>query len=84
MRQPDLVAACVDAMKAEVDVPVTVKCRLGVDEQESEEALDRMADAVFAAGADALWVHARKAWLQGLSPKENRTCLRWTIGASTG
>ena len=72
MRTPDLVADCVAAMKAAVAVPVTVKCRLGVDEQDPEEALDRLADAVIAAGADALWVHARKAWLSGLSPKQNR------------
>jgi tRNA-dihydrouridine synthase A len=72
MRTPELVAECVAAMKAAVAVPVTVKCRLGVDEQDPEEALDRLADAVLTAGADALWVHARKAWLQGLSPKENR------------
>ncbi|MTH97560.1 tRNA dihydrouridine(20/20a) synthase DusA [Roseibium sp. RKSG952] len=72
MQDPDLVASCVSAMKAEVSIPVTVKCRIGVDEQDPEVALDAMADKVFAAGADALWVHARKAWLQGLSPKENR------------
>lgn len=72
MRTPDLVAECVSAMKAEVSVPVTVKCRIGVDEQDPEIALDEIADKVIAAGADALWVHARKAWLQGLSPKENR------------
>lgn len=72
MRTPDLVAECVAAMKAEVTVPVTVKCRIGVDEQDPETALDEIADKVIAAGADALWVHARKAWLQGLSPKENR------------
>jgi tRNA-dihydrouridine synthase A len=72
MEEPELVAACVEAMKAAVDIPVTVKCRIGVDEQDTEVALDRMADAVFAAGSDALWVHARKAWLKGLSPKENR------------
>jgi tRNA-dihydrouridine synthase A len=72
MRTPALVAECVAAMKAAVSVPVTVKCRLGVDEQDPEAALDELADAVLAAGADALWVHARKAWLQGLSPKENR------------
>jgi tRNA-dihydrouridine synthase A len=53
-------------------VPVTVKCRIGVDDQDPEAALSAMADAVFTAGADALVVHARKAWLQGLSPKENR------------
>ena len=72
MRTPGLVAECVAAMKAVVAVPVTVKCRIGVDEQDPEIALDALADAVLAAGADALWVHARKAWLQGLSPKENR------------
>jgi tRNA-dihydrouridine synthase A len=72
MREPELVGAGVAAMKAAVRVPVTVKCRIGVDEQDPEEALDRMAHSVVAAGADALVVHARKAWLQGLSPKENR------------
>ena len=73
MAEPALVAECVAAMKAAVAVPVTVKCRIGIDDQDPEEALDRLADAVVAAGADALWVHARKAWLAGLSPKENRT-----------
>lgn len=73
MREPLLVGECVAAMKAEVKIPVTVKCRLGVDEQDIETALDAMADAVFAAGCDALIVHARKAWLKGLSPKDNRT-----------
>jgi tRNA-dihydrouridine synthase A len=72
MREPELVGAGVAAMKAAVRVPVTVKCRIGVDDQDPEEALDRMAHSVVAAGADALVVHARKAWLQGLSPKENR------------
>jgi tRNA-dihydrouridine synthase A len=72
MREPAIVGACVAAMKAVVDVPVTVKCRLGVDDQDIETALDDLADAVVAAGADAIWVHARKAWLSGLSPKENR------------
>lgn len=72
MKVPDLVAECVAAMKGAVSIPVTVKCRIGVDEQDVEEALDSLADRVFTAGADALWVHARKAWLQGLSPKENR------------
>lgn len=72
MRTPELVAECVSAMKAAVPVPVTVKCRIGVDDQDIEEALDRLTDDVLAAGADAIWVHARKAWLQGLSPKENR------------
>ncbi|MER8388331.1 tRNA dihydrouridine(20/20a) synthase DusA [Mesorhizobium sp. M1380] len=72
MKAPVLVADCVAAMKAAVKIPVTVKCRIGVDEQDPEAALDALADGVFAAGADALWVHARKAWLEGLSPKENR------------
>jgi tRNA-dihydrouridine synthase A len=72
MLEPKLVGECVAAMKAAVAVPVTVKCRIGVDAQDSEEALDALADSVIAAGADALWVHARKAWLSGLSPKENR------------
>lgn len=72
MATPELVAECVAAMKARVRVPVTVKCRIGIDDQDPEEALDRLADAVVAAGADAIIVHARKAWLKGLSPKENR------------
>ena len=72
MREPVLVAECVAAIRATVEVPVTVKCRLGVDEQDTETALDALADAVLATGCDALWVHARKAWLRGLSPKENR------------
>jgi tRNA-dihydrouridine synthase A len=72
MREPALVGDSVAAMVAAVRVPVTVKCRLGVDEQDTETALDALADAVVAAGAAALIVHARKAWLDGLSPKENR------------
>lgn len=72
MRTPALVAECVAAMKAEVSIPVTVKCRIGVDEQDTEIALDELSDAVLEAGADGLIVHARKAWLEGLSPKENR------------
>jgi len=72
MAAPQLVAECVSAMKASVAVPVTVKCRLGIDGQDPEAALDAFAAAVKPAGADALIVHARKAWLDGLSPKENR------------
>lgn len=72
MREPTLVGECVAAMKAAVSIPVTVKCRIGVDDQDPEEALDSLANAVVAAGTDALWVHARKAWLDGLSPKQNR------------
>lgn len=72
MREPALVGDCVAAMKAAVAVPVTVKCRIGVDDQDPEAALDALTASVRAAGVDALTVHARKAWLQGLSPKENR------------
>tara|TARA_R110002020_G_scaffold34066_26_gene103751 strand:- start:22849 stop:23805 length:957 start_codon:yes stop_codon:yes gene_type:complete len=72
MREPELVGACVVAMKSVSDVPVTVKCRIGVDDQDPEIALPALARAVSDAGADAIWVHARKAWLDGLSPKENR------------
>jgi tRNA-dihydrouridine synthase A len=72
MAEPQLVAACVAAMKRAVGIPVTVKCRLGIDDQDPETALDALARGVVASGADALVVHARKAWLNGLSPKENR------------
>ncbi len=72
MQTPDVVARCVSAMKEAVSVPVTVKCRIGVDDQDVEVALDTLTDLTLDAGADALWVHARKAWLKGLSPKENR------------
>jgi len=73
MREPELVGACVGAMKAAVAAPVTVKCRIGVDDQDPEEALGIFAQTVIGAGADALIVHARKAWLKGLSPKDNRS-----------
>jgi tRNA-dihydrouridine synthase A len=72
MAEPALVGDCVAAMKAAVDIPVTVKCRIGIDDQDPEQALDTLAQAVVAAGTDALIVHARKAWLKGLSPRENR------------
>jgi tRNA-dihydrouridine synthase A len=72
MAEPELVATCVAAMKRAVRIPVTVKCRIGIDDQDPGTALDALAHAVVAAGADALIVHARKAWLNGLSPKENR------------
>jgi tRNA-dihydrouridine synthase A len=72
MAEPALVAQGVDAMKRAVNIPVTVKCRLGIDDQDPEMALDALARSVVGAGADALIVHARKAWLNGLSPKENR------------
>jgi len=72
MAEPALVGDCVAAMKATIAVPVTVKCRIGIDDQDPEDALEIFAQAVEQAGADALIVHARKAWLNGLSPKENR------------
>ena len=73
MREPELVAECVAAMAAAFDAPVTVKCRIGVDEQEPHAALFAFAQAVKEAGAAALIVHARKALLDGLSPKDNRS-----------
>ncbi len=72
MAEPALVADCVAAMKRAVAVPVTVKCRLGIDDQDPEQSLFTLVAAVKAAGADAVIVHARKAWLKGLSPRENR------------
>jgi len=72
MAEPALVAEGVAAMRRAVGIPVTVKCRIGIDDQDPEIALDTLARGVVAAGADALIVHARKAWLNGLSPRENR------------
>lgn len=72
MTAPALVGDCVAAMKQAAAVPVTVKCRIGVDDQDPEQALESLTCAVEQAGVDALIVHARKAWLDGLSPKQNR------------
>lgn len=72
MRSPDLVAQSVKAMKSVCDIPITVKCRIGVDDQDEYADLQRFTEAVTEAGVDSLCVHARKAWLKGLSPKENR------------
>jgi tRNA-dihydrouridine synthase A len=72
MAEPQRVGDCIAGMKAAVRIPVTVKCRIGIDEQDPEESLDVFTRAVSAAGADAVIVHARKAWLQGLSPRQNR------------
>jgi tRNA-dihydrouridine synthase A len=72
MAEPALVGDGVAAMKAAAAIPVTVKCRIGIDEQDPEAGLAVFADAIERAGADALIVHARKAWLKGLSPKQNR------------
>ena len=72
MREPDLVVECMAAIKAAVRVPATVKCRIGVDDQDPEESLFGLVDRCAAAGIGTFIVHSRKAWLQGLSPKENR------------
>ena len=72
MQEPALVGDCVAAMRAAVTIPVTVKCRIGVDDQNPEEALPALIKACSAAGVSHFAVHARKAWLDGLSPKENR------------
>ena len=72
MREPALVADCVAAMRAAVKLPITVKCRIGVDDQDPEQALRALIENCAAAGVNVFAVHARKAWLEGLSPKENR------------
>src|SRR5207253_2016732 len=72
MAEPALVGDCVAAMTAAVNLPVTVKCRIGIDDQDPEEALEALTCVVERAGVAALIVHARKAWLEGLSPRENR------------
>jgi tRNA-dihydrouridine synthase A len=72
MAEPDLVANCVAAMKAAVSIPVTVKCRIAIDDLPARETLFTFIDKVSAAGCEIFTVHARKAWLKGLSPKENR------------
>src|SRR5689334_22100924 len=72
MREPDLVGDCVAAMRAAVRIPVTVKCRIGVDDQDPEAALSGFVETVARAGCDTFIVHARKAMLKGLSPKDNR------------
>lgn len=72
MERPGLVADCVRAMQAETDAPVTVKCRIGVDDQDPETVLPHFIETLAGAGVRHVIIHARKAWLQGLSPKENR------------
>ncbi len=72
MGHPEKVAAAVKAMQAAVSIPVTVKCRIGIDDQDEDADLARFIDIVASAGCEVFTVHARKAWLQGLSPKENR------------
>ncbi len=72
MAEPDLVGQCLSAMGDAAGRPITVKCRIGIDDQDAEESLDRFIDGVAEAGCRTFIVHARKAWLKGLSPKENR------------
>jgi tRNA-dihydrouridine synthase A len=72
MREPELVADCMAAIRSAVSIPATVKCRIGVDDQEPATSLFATVDACAAVGIEVFIVHARKAWLQGLSPKENR------------
>lgn len=73
MEEPDLVAECVAAMQGKVKIPVTVKCRIGIDEQDNFEFLDTFVSKIKPTGCKTIIIHARKAWLSGLSPKENRT-----------
>jgi tRNA-dihydrouridine synthase A len=72
MAEPQLVADCIAAMQAAVKIPVTVKCRIGIDDQDEETALQNFIETIAKTGCKTFIVHARKAWLQGLSPKENR------------
>jgi tRNA-dihydrouridine synthase A len=83
MREPELVADCVRAMRATVDIPVTVKHRIGLDRDDSYHLVQRFVESVAAAGCDTFIVHARNAWLSGLSPKENREvpALRYDVVA---
>ena len=72
MAEPELVARCMTAMAQASDIPMTVKCRIGIDDMDEETGLDEFVDAVAASGVRHIYLHARKAWLNGLSPKENR------------
>lgn len=72
MREPKQVANCIVAMREQVDIPITVKCRIGVDNDDSYKFLTQFVDTIVAAGCETLIVHARKAWLKGLNPKQNR------------
>ncbi|WP_146346956.1 tRNA dihydrouridine(20/20a) synthase DusA [Falsiphaeobacter marinintestinus] len=72
MKDPGLVAECVTAMRSTIDTEITVKCRIGVDDQEPEDVLPEFLARISAAGCERVTIHARKAWLKGLSPKENR------------
>ncbi|MGH1376606.1 MAG: tRNA dihydrouridine(20/20a) synthase DusA [Alphaproteobacteria bacterium] len=73
MTEPNLVAESFHAMQSAINIPVTIKCRIGIDEQDSFEFLDKFISTIHDAGCKTFIIHARKAWLKGLSPKENRT-----------
>jgi len=72
MKEPELVAKCISNMKKSVNIPVTVKCRIGVDDMDQDAQLDRFIEQVSFEGCNTFIIHARKAWLKGLSPKDNR------------
>ena len=72
MKEPKLVASCINKMKKSTNIPVTVKCRIGVDNMNTDKHLDHFVEEVSSAGCDTFIIHARKAWLSGLSPKDNR------------
>ena len=72
MAEPALVAECVTAMRGATDLPVTIKCRIGIDDMDPEAGLDDFVSHIAGAGVGVVYLHARKAWLKGLSPKENR------------
>lgn len=72
MKEPKLVASCINKMKKSTNIPVTVKCRIGVDNMNTDQHLDHFVEEVSSAGCDTFIIHARKAWLSGLSPKDNR------------
>ena len=72
MAEPEIVQDCVSAMREATDKPVTVKCRIGIDDMDVDSGLDNFIDKIAASGVSIFYIHARKAWLKGLSPKENR------------
>ena len=84
MAEPRRVAECVEAMQSAVSVPVTVKCRIGIDDQDSEESLSAFVAAIAAAGCRTVIVHARKAWLKACRRSRTATCRRSIIAVSIG
>ena len=83
MATPQLVADCVAAMRAAVKIPVTVKCRIGIDDQDSEADFQKFIETVAGAGCTTFIVHARKAWLKGLSPRRTGIFRHWTMTVYT-